>query len=465
MLPFLRNRAGLLRWLLSALAETAVVVPWMLLLYASEGGSDWPSALPGAWLLLLAYLAAGLWEAGSRSDDPRRRIYALLGGVVIAYLVAYQALPAEIQVGMLRWNKAFFFVPVAAYLWYQGARGALEGIEYGRIFSRFSTQFGALLGGIILLMLAGEGSNPKVQVLLYWSVVLLFAAGLSLLVITRERSLKADQAKMGEQGAGNGATPVMTATVLTLVGLTLAASSLLSIERFLALFRAIGQFFAPLANWLWSVVMLIVVRWIALLGPLFAALRRMAAQEVPPQESSDELGEPEPYDFGEVGPGFDWIPYLKAALLIGFLLLLISWLYRVGRRRLEVRDDEEERVSLGFWRSLWADLKALFGLIGRRAAPAVEKLTAVFLGDDPRDARALYRRLQAWGAAIGRPRRDSETPNRYRQALSEAHPVAEEPAAEVTAVYNQTRYGKNPPTDEAVDAARAALDKLEEGSA
>lgn len=465
MLPFWRNRGGLLRWILSALAETAVVIPWMLLLYASEGGSDWPSALPGAWLLILTYLTAGLWEAGSRSDDPRRRIYALLAGVAIAYLAAYQALPAEMRLSMLRWNKGFFFVPIAAYLWYQGARGALEGIEYGRIFSRFGTQFAALLGGIILLMLAGEGSNPAVQVLLYWSVVLLFASGLSLLLITRERALKADQARMGEQGAGSGATPVMTATVLTLVGLTLAASSLLSLERLLALFRAIGGFFAPLANWLWTVAMLIVVRWIALLSPLFGALRKMARQEIPPQEGSDELGEPEPYDFGEVGPGFDWTPYLKAALLIAFLLLLISWLYRLGRRRLEVRDEEEERVSLGFWKSLWADLKALFGLIGHRAAPVVEQLSTAVLGENPRDARALFRRLQAWGAASGRPRRDSETPNRYHQALSEACPVAEQPAGEVTAVYNQARYGKTPPAEEAVDRARAALEKLEEGSA
>ncbi|MFZ5827462.1 MAG: DUF4129 domain-containing protein [Bacillota bacterium] len=466
MLPFLRNRGALLRWVLSALSQTAVVVPWMLLFYASEGGSDWPAALPGAWLLILTYLVAGLWEAGSRSDDPRRRIYALAGGVALAYLVAYQAVPDEMRAGILRWNKAFFFVPVAAYLWYQGARGALEGIEYGRIFSSFSTQFLSLLGGIILLMLSGHAADPAVQVLLYWSVVLLFAAGLSLLLITRERSLKADQAKMGEQEAGGGATPLMTSIVLGLVGLTIGASSLLSVERLIALLRAIGEFVSPLANWLWSVAMLIVVRWVALLTPLFNLIRRMVQQqEVPPQESSDAPAQEDPYDFGEVGPGFDWTPYLKAALLIGALILLASWLYRLNRRRLEVREDEEERVSLGFWKSLWADLKSLFGLLGRKAAPVVERVSTAVLGENAQDARALFRRLQAWGAASGRPRRDSETPNRYRDALTELYPGAEQPAGAVTAVYNQARYGKTAPTDEAVDTARAALEKLERGPA
>lgn len=462
MLPFLRNRAGLLRWLLSALAETAVAVPWMMLVYSAESGSTWPEALPGAWLLLLVYLAGGFWEAGDKKDDPRRRIYALLAGTAIAYLLAYQALPTEMRSGLLAWNRAVYFVPVAAYLWYQGARGAIEGIEYGRIFSRFTMQFGAQLGGILLLMMAGSAGNPRVQLLLYWSVILLFAAGLSLLLVTRERSLKADQARMGEKGASNGVTPVMTAVVVGLTLLTLAASRLLSVERLLALMSTVGNFVSPFFNWLWQVAFLILSRWLTLLSPLFSWLRnnRLPEQAIEAPEGDDTLGEPE-MDWGEAGPGFDITPYMKAALLIIALLVLISWLYRLNRSRRESLEDDEERISLGFWRSLWADLKALLGLAGRKAAPALEAARQAVMGDDRQDPRALFRRLQAWGTSRGRPRNEAETPNRYREALSEHRPEAEQPAGAVTAVYNQARYGRTAPADEAVAEASEALKNLE----
>lgn len=461
MLPFLQNRSGLLRWILFALAETAVVIPWMILLYSSEGRENWADALPGAWLPLVLFLAAGLWEAGDRKDDPRRRTAAMVVGIMVGYLLAYQALPEPLQTGLLSWNPAWFFVPVAAYLWFQGARGAIEGIEYGRIFSRFGIQFGGLLVGVLFTMLSGVAGDEKVQLLLYWAVILLFAAGLSLLVVTRERALRADQAKMGDKGEGGAASPVMRFVVLGLVGPTMAASYLLSMERLLALAGAVADFISPLANWLWNVAMLIVVRWLLLLSPLWNLIGRMRGQEVPPQEGGDELAEPEPLEFDELGEALDLTPYLKAALLIAFLAVLAIWLYRLNRQRRTAPEDEEERVSLGFWNSLWADLRALFGQFARRTAPVAESLSTAVLGEDPRDPRILFRRLQAWGASRGRPRWDFETPNRYRQALGQAQPEAEQPAEAVTAVYNQARYGPTPPDEAAVDRARRAIDELE----
>lgn len=470
MLLFSRNRGVLLRWLLSALSETAVAIPWLLLLYTMEGGSAWPDALPGAWLPLLVYLAAGLWEAGDKSDgksdgkneDPRRRIFALIGGTAVAYLLAYQAVPAEMKSGWLSWNRAFYFVPLAAYLWYQGARGAIEGIEYGRIFSRFSLQFGSLLGGILLLMAAGQARNPKVQLLLYWSVLLLFAAGLSLLLVTRERSLRADQAKMGEKGDGASVTPIMTGVVVGLTLLTLAASQLLSVERLLAVLGAVSDSVDPLFTWLWKVFFLVLARWLQLISPLLkliiANLRRRNEAEV--EMAQGETPEEE-FPWEDAGPAFDLVPYLKAAALMIALLVLISWLYRLNRRRQEAGEEEEERISLGFWSSLWADLRGLLGPLGHRVASVLETSPEAVLGNDPRDPRALFRRLQSWGTAQGRPRREAETPNRYGEALAGLRPESEGPATAVTAVYNQARYGRTLPGEAEVAEASRALERLE----
>ncbi len=465
MLPFLRNKGALLRWILSALSETAVVIPWLLVAYASNGGDEWPAALPGAWLPLLVFLAAGLWEAGDRKEDPQRRLYALGGGVVVAYLLAYQAVPTTMRSGLLHFNLAVFFIPVAAYLWYQGARSSIEGIEYGRIFSRFSVQFGALLGGILLLLLLGQAANPKVQLLLYWSVILLFAAGLSLLLLTRDRALKADQAKLGDSGTGNSVSPVMMAVVGSLTLLTLIASYTLSTDRMMAILHGVGEIIAPFFNWVFQVAMLIVVRWLILLGPLFRWLvARRTEQETEAPEGDPEGEVPPPPELGETGLPLDITPYLKAAVFVLILLVVARYLMQLVRMRRQSAEFDEERISLGFWRSLWADLKALFGLAAGRAQPAVQTAAQALGLQDRRDPRALFRRLQRWGSQKGRPRGEAETPNRYREALSERHPEAGQPSDAVTSVYNQARYGRNQPDAGAVSAAHDSLERLEKGS-
>jgi len=465
MLPFLRDRGALLRWLLSALVETAVVTPWLLLVYASTGGDQWPSALPGAWLPLLVFLAASLWEAGDRHEDPRRRLYALGAGVLVSYLLAYQAVPAAVRMGVLRPNIAMFFIPVAGYLWYQGAKSAIEGVEYGRIFTRFSQQVGLLLGGMILLMLLGEAGNPKVQLLLYWSIILLFAAGLTLVLITRDRALRVDQAKMGESGAGSGTSHVMIAVVGTLTVLTLAASYLLSVDQLMAAMQGLGARVAPVFDWVFKVAMLIIVRWLILVSPLInMILGRRVEQAEETEQADSEVETPPPPELAETGLPIDITPYLKGLLVALVLFFVVKYLLQLARmRRQAAAEFEEERISLGFWRSLWADLMALFRRGGQGLQPALDQIGEALGLENPHDPRALFRRLQRWGAERGRPRGNAETPTRFGQALGQLRPEAERPANSVTAIYNQARYGRQEPDPTAVERARSDLDRLEKG--
>lgn len=453
MVRFWRSRATWLRWLLAGLAEVAAVTPWLLLLYASGTDPAWFEAVPGAWLPLAVFLVAGIWESGSRNEAPWLRVVALLVGTALAYLAAHALLPAHLQAGPLAGTPALAFIPVAAYLWYRGARHALEGLEYGRLFERAWLPFVMQLTGIVLLLLLGKGQAEPVQLLLVWSVVLLFAAGLALLVVTRERALLGDD-QAGEQ-AGGTVSPAVTGFVLALVVLTLAASAVLTVDRVAAALAAVGALVSPLYRGVVDAAMLILVRWAMLVAPLFEYLRLLAATREPPQQGGGEDVELGREDLPPVsGPDFDYGPILRALLVLLTVALLAAWLYRltaVRRRNVEV---EEERTSLGFWASLWQDLRALLSRRGKGAdgdgLPAEEPVP-------PGSPRALYRRLQRWGARRGRPRRPAETPNAYAGALATVEPSAQAASDAVTAVYNRARYGSAPPEPDAVAEAERLL--------
>jgi hypothetical protein len=472
MLPFLRKGNRLYPWLLSALAETAVAIPWLILSYSIQNERRWPEALPGVWLLLLAYLAAGLWEAGAPAGEAndgdaadgraaRRRLVAMAVGLAGIYAIAYAVMPQDFRPGsLLRPNLALCVLPVAGYLWYQGARSGSDGIYYARVFQRFTWQGVAMTAGIVMLFIVHSAGEPRVQVLLAWSVPLLFAAGLALLVVTRERELRAAQARRGDGEAGGGGTsPATSGMVLVLLGLTLAASSLLSMERLARIGAAIWSVIDGPLSWLVDVAMLIVYRWNQLIWlivtPFIAWLYRRARPK-PQQPAEGDVGNLTDQLRQMAGPDVarNIMPYLKAALLIGLLILLVVGLYQLNRRSRRGAGTEEERISLGFWASLLADLRGLFArttaAMAVAAAPPAEAL-------DPRDPRSLYRKLQAWGAALGRPRRPGETPTAYRQVLGDKQPGSAPSVAAITALYNQARYGATPPPAEAVaQAARAA---------
>lgn len=470
MLPFLRNVNGLSAWLLVALSDLAVTVPWIILLYRGVTIAQWQTAIPGVWLALLVYAAASLWEAGDRGNAEsarRRRLAAMGAGVAGAYLAAYFLQPAAMQTGLLSGNPAWAYVPAAAYLWYQGTLAVTEGLDYNRLSSRFPWQIVGMAAGIVFLIQLGGAADPGIRVLLYWSVILLLAAGLLGLIFARERQLRAGQASIGEKGTGSGRqSRVIAFSVIVLLLLTLAASYILSAERMGAIATgAAGAVWGAL-RWLAAVVYLILYRFILLLGPILTAWynwMRAQIMKKPPQEPVEtKEGEPEP-DYlqyqDDVYAIETWMPYLQAALIAAFVIALAVYVYRLERRRRKVQYAEEEIIDLGLWSNLWADLKSLFqpgpAATGGVAAPAEEL--------DPGDPRLLFRRLQAWGARAGRPRHESETPNAYRGALGALKPERVDAVNTVTAVYNQARYGAAAPPAGSVAAAREAVAGLEAG--
>ncbi len=476
MLVLWRNLGQVYRWLLAALAETAAVIPWMILLYSGMGVREWPEGLPGAWLLLLVYLAAAAWERRvppSGEQAGQRRLLPMLVGMVGAYLLAHLSLPLHLRPdSLLGANLALAFVPVAGFLWYQGAKLGAEGLMHAGVYQRFIRQCAILMLGILGLVLTGGHRHPGAQLLLLWSIPLQALAGLSLLAITREQAMRSDQAREGETDAGGGSLSRMTSgVVLALLAVTLLVSYLLSVDRLAAAAAVTGGWIAAVWTWAVDVVMLIAYRWALLLSPVVTFLRGLLVwgrgmpgadaeqQGQQPEQPALEVPEQELVDTAAL------MPYVRAALLLAVIVTLAVWLYRIRLSRNEqAGEDEEERISLGFWPNLLADLRALLGLAGHKAARIAREAKQGGSPErlDSRDPRALFRRLQTWGRQIGRSRHPAETPNRYREALAGVRPGAEGEIGVITDVYNQHRYGTSPPSPGQVERAVRAMEALSE---
>ncbi|HWI63408.1 MAG TPA: DUF4129 domain-containing protein [Symbiobacteriaceae bacterium] len=472
MLPFLRNLQTLYAWLLVALTDLAVVVPWILLFYRAIGTPEWHTAIPGVWLGLAVYAAASLWEAGDRSrqDSRWRRTIAMGVGLVASYLSAYYLLPGSLQTGLLSGNAAWSFVLPAGYLWYQGTLAITEGLDYDRLFSRYPWQVVGAVFGIILLTKFGGAADRNIQVLLYWSVVLLLAGGMIALVTARERLLRASQASYGEKGSGSERQSRWIAiTVLVLLVLTLGASNILSVDRMVAITSTVGHWISAIYQWFASVVYLILYRWMMLVGPWLERFTRwllyLSRKRKGQEPGEMETGEPDEPQELPVDDYYDPEPLmriLRVAVLIAIIVGACVAAYRMSRRgKGKPPATEEEFISLGFWSNLWADLKGLLkpsNLVAAATVAAAEVL-------DPRDPRTLFRRLQAWGERLGRPRQPQETPNAYQGALSEVRPAQAGAALTVTALYNKAKYGRTAPGPREIDAAAEAVAGLEAAEA
>lgn len=473
MLPFLRKRALLLIWLLASMLQLAVALPWLLVFYAAEGG-PWQDALPGIWLLPLIFLSAALWEAGQTGSAGEsvavRRTLPMIAGVLLTYAIAFASLPAELrQGGPFRFTMAMMIIPIALYLWFMGTKTAADGLEYTRVFVGFQRNGVGLGAGLVVAILSKVAADPAAQLLLYWSVLLYFGAGLLLLLATRERSMRLDQAELGETGAGGERlSPLVSSMVIGLAGLTMAVAYFLTLERLMLMIRGGFALVSGALSWVLDVAMLLVYRWIYLFGLLLEPLIRWLLQrqaDLPEQEAQD----------GELGEGFTdyfdvepvdlepYYPYIKLALLLLLVAGVAMLLVRINRQaRVREAAMEEERVSLGFWANLLIDLRSLLtrqpapdGAADSAPSDPSERL-------DPRHPRMLYRRLQAWGAQVLRPRLGGETPNRYRTLLEQnLGPAVQEPVGRVTEVYNRHRYGGQEPSAQEAAEAERQLQELE----
>ena len=152
----------------------------------------------------------------------------------------------------------------------------------------------------------------------------------------------------------------MTGFVLALLAGTVAASAVLTVDRVATLLRAVGRLVAPVYNVLVQVAAYLAMGVAMLLEPLFNLLKWLASQQEPTEQGGGEDVAPGPPDLPpDAGAQLDLEPVLKAGLILVAVALAALLLWRMSAVRRRTSEVDEERTSLGFWASLWQDLRGL----------------------------------------------------------------------------------------------------------
>ena len=442
---------------LAAMAEAAAVTPWMLLIrtWAGPAGLGTPvlpqalgaGAAAAAWLLVAFFLAGALWERLGTSLSAGGRGWSVLGVLLVLGTAA---------VFFPWWS-----LPAAAYLWYQGARQAAGG-GYVEVGSHLGWL--ALLQAIaVLILYAAEAARAAaLEGTLLGLVLLLYGSGLGLVARARDAAVRPEAE--GQAAGGSGLLTLVMLLAVALAGVL--GAHLLSPGG--ALGGQVVGAFGPLWDGFAAVLGYLAYPFALLLEyVLVPFFRRIAAGE----QWTEFLGEPpaEP-DLPALPSGE---PLLTPELLahLGAVLLAAGTLAAAAFAVLRLRPNrrspeavlEEERISLGFWRSLWQDLQEL-RLNRTKVGAGGSKGPGSHEGEPvaPGSPRWLYRQLQEWGWAVGRPRRPGETPAAYAEALQAHRPDAAAAVRQVTAVYMEARYSPAAPAGEAVAEAQRALNLIAE---
>jgi len=347
-------------------------------------------------------------------------------------------------------------LPAAAYLWYQGARQNAGGLSYAEVSGRLG-RLGLFQAAAVLLMYAsGTARAAALEGALVGMVLLLYGSGLGLVARARERAVRPTNEK---PAAGSS----RSLTILALLAVALAG---LQAAHLLSPGSALGGLWGGLAALLGYLAYPFALLLEYVLMPLF---RRIAASEQWDEFLGEPPAQPDPAALPSGEPLLtpEMLARLGAVLLAaGTLAALAAAIVRLrpGKRGKEAAPDEE-RISLGFWQSLWRDLREL-RMLGRKADALAKNGSS---GDEdgpvtPGSPRWLYRRLQEWGNEVGRCRRPGETPAAYAEALSAHRPEAAAAVRQVTAVYMKARYSPSPPAGEAVEDAQRALHAFQTSS-
>ena len=161
-----------------------------------------------------------------------------------------------------------------------------------------------------------------------------------------------------------------------------------------------------------------------------------------------------------------------AALLI---VLVVAWMLSRGVRRTgreRVKNNDEERESLGSWALLVAQLRAFVQRLlarlfpGKQAPEAQAEDDLALLRGRPEltgtlSVRQIYARLQWLAASAGYPRAPQQTPAEYLGVLAGAMPAISGDLGVITSAYMEARYGPLPATAPSVEAATTAWQRAE----
>lgn len=448
-------------------------VCWLAPLVAVVSGLLGHGPIPA--LVLLALYVAAFWSGRLLSrlalDPVRTRIlsiYLAATAILIAEKALHYAAYSWLDAGwLLRLASDLIQMaratPPAALtlvcgvgLWYAGLR--LSAGQSARAIVPLHFSAGLAIFAFVLVLAAMRGlPDPTAGIFAF------FFCGLMAIALARLHDLPAGQAP----AAGRYwltillaaiAVVLVVSAILVVVLSAIGGAGESALSALSGLSRLLGQAllliltpFGYLVAWL-----------IAVLEWLNGGVRRSAD----PNFSAPA----QPLDRADTAP--TQIPFiieqiLRVAPLVLFLALAAWLITRALSRKRELSEDaaSEYRESIGGLGSLWGDVTGFLGGLWARlsgqARERIDSLTAVSAPEGGGlSVRQLYGRLLRLAAGLGAPRRPDQTPLEFLPELKRALPAAGSDPDDLTAAYLHARYALRPPTDEEVQAARAAWDRI-----
>ncbi len=473
-----RNGFRRFRWLESGLLPVASAVmraswltPLISLVFALPIVASWPGHYP-AWLVLALILGASALEEFLGNRPGGRALLTVAGLVVVALVMAYLFdLDASAPGDWLRRQYVALVdlrvavpanlaaIVITAALWYGGL--SIDWADSSALWRNFV--LGVLvLGGILLFDLGSLDEMAAVD-LRAATPAFLVSGMLALALLSASEMLSLQRAR-------GRAAPFLNRYWLVSAGSMVVAilvagwllTQIVSPRAAADVLRAVGGVIGAALDLLGSLIAWLAFAVMWLLWPLIMALRGLLVEgelEVP------ETGEPQESPFGNIpiepralAPGVQDILRVVAvvALVAGIALAFYLADRRRRRRPAEEAERRESILSVGLLRAQWEDWRRR-----RRREPVAPFLSLEGVEEPRRAVRALYQRMLARVEALGLGRSPGETALAHERTLERNLPAAGADLRALGDAYQVARYAPVPPTQEEVDVARRAWERLD----
>jgi hypothetical protein len=358
-------------------------------------------------------------------------------------------------------------IPVLVYLWWRGIVLGQTTSYFRDIYRTFILGMVALILLIILWQISSSSeriTRPGADI--GWYVMAFFFFGLVSIAVCHfylmRRSMPREEARLTSVWRW---LPIMLGVIGGVVLVGFGVASIFSPS----LFESIGQGFHTIGDFLWKAVGYILWPVIYVIGWLIKffifLLNLLRGTQGPSENATGNMTQPL---FPDVIPKelphwvTEAIKWFAVALVVGLVLFFLA--KAISRMRARRARDEIEEIheSLWSWKGLRDDLKELFGMLGNRfkRKPAA---TGYSFDEDAAgrmDIREIYRHVLWEGSHSGLPRRRQETPSEYSVRVGRSVPEGEESLKNITAEYENVRYGEMTVPEEQVDKTNSLWQML-----
>ena len=330
---------------------------------------------------------------------------------------------------------------------------------------RFLLGLIAILIALIFAMVTderGDGRSPLVSLGIYG--VAFFGTGMIAMALANLRNIRREiERRSGDEAPTLRQWMVLPlATVIVMISVALIISAIFSFDIASFLLAPITFIVKAVA-----VIFLYGIIWPLsfVAGGLIWLLRKLGGQVEPgPEEEGGALQLTEDPAFPEENPGYMLSDSIILAIewtigiIAAFVAVLILYKALSKFRKTDKGEDEEgTSESLGAWEGIKDDLRTLLATISRwmrrhrkeTVQPPTIPASVMVTLEDSREftIKEIYQGLLWEGSAIGRPRRNAETPYEYQIRIEALDTTQEQALNAITHAYVASRYGGQEPDE------------------